>query len=143
MRIAVITHVRQPIIEPFMGGMEAHAWHLADGLEARGYEVTLFAAGDSDPRFHIDPVLDEHYERTFPWLEHKGSAMLNAHVDEGFARACARIDPSRFDVVHNNSLHRFPLLRARDDRMPTVTSLHVPPFEGFDWFVRSSATPWH
>ncbi len=143
MRIAVMTHVRQPIIEPFMGGMEAHAFHLAAGLEARGHEVTLFASGDSDPRFRIEPVLAEHYERTYPWLEHKGSAVLNAHVDAGFERACAKIDPSRFDVVHNNSLHRFPLQRARQGRMPTVTSLHVPPFEGLDWFVRTAAAPWH
>lgn len=138
-----MAHVRQPIAEPFMGGMEAHAWHLAAGLEARGHEVTLFAAGDSDPRFRIMPILDEHYERTFPWLEHKGSAVLNAYVDAGFERACAQIDPSRYDVVHNNSLHRFPLQRAKLGRMPTVTSLHVPPFEGLDWFVRTSSAPWH
>ena len=126
-----------------MGGMEAHAWHLAAGLEARGHDVTLFAAGNSDPRFRIVPVLPQHYERTYPWLEHKGSAVLNAHVDAGFARACAQIDPTRYDVMHNNSLHRFPLHRAKFGRMPTVTSLHVPPFEGLDWFVRSSASPWH
>jgi glycosyltransferase involved in cell wall biosynthesis len=143
MRIALLAHVRQPIAEPFMGGMEAHSWHLAAGLEQRGHHVVLFAAGDSDPRFTIDPVLAEHYERTFPWAEHRGSAPLIAHVDAGFAAACDRIAMGGFDVVHNNSLHRFPLQRAGVGGVPTVTSLHVPPFDALHWFVRDSAGPSH
>ncbi|MCQ8239742.1 glycosyltransferase [Rhizosaccharibacter radicis] len=141
MKIAVLAHVRQPIAQPFMGGMEAYTWHLADGLARRGHEVTLFASGDSDPRFAIDPVLAEHYERTFPWAEHRGSAPLIAHVDAGYDKACDRIAAGGFDVVHNNSLHRFPLDRARE--MPTVTSLHVPPFDALHWFVRASPAPTH
>ena len=143
MRIALLAHVRQPIAEPFMGGMEAHSWHLASGLTERGHEVVLFAAGDSDPRFAIDPVLAEHYERTFPWAEHRGSAPLIAHVDAGFASACDRIAAGGFDVVHNNSLHRFPLQRAGIGEVATVTSLHVPPFDALHWFVKDSARPWH
>ncbi|MGI4745795.1 MAG: glycosyltransferase [Janthinobacterium lividum] len=143
MRIALLAHVRQPIAEPFMGGMEAHSWHLAAGLAARGHEVVLFAAGDSDPRFAIDPVLGEHYERTFPWAEHRGCAPLIAHVDAGYDAACDRIAAGGFDIVHNNSLHRFPLQRARTDVVPTVTSLHVPPFDALHWFVKDSAGPRH
>jgi glycosyltransferase involved in cell wall biosynthesis len=143
MRIAILSHVRQPIAEPFAGGMEAHSWHLAAGLEARGHEVTLFASGDSDPRFAIDPVLSEHYERTFPWAEHKGLPALIEHVDRGYGGACERLTRERFDVVHNNSLHRFPLQHAREGRMPTVTSLHVPPFPAIEWFVTNSPAPWH
>lgn len=143
MRIALLAHVRQPIAEPFMGGMEAHSWHLAEGLRSRGYEVVLFASGDSDSRFTLDPVLAEHYERTFPWAEHRGSAPLIAHVDAGYAEACDRIEAGGFDFVHNNSLHRFPLHRARIGAMPTVTSLHVPPFDALHWFVKDSAGPVH
>ncbi len=139
MRIALLAHVRQPIAEPFMGGMEAHSWHLAAGLTGRGHEVVLFASGDSDPRFHIDPVLDAHYERSFRWAEHRGSAPLIAHVDAGYAGACDRIAAGGFDVVHNNSLHRFPLQRDRTDAVPTLTSLHVPPFDALHWFVKASA----
>jgi len=142
-RIAVLAHVRQPIAEPFMGGMEAHSWHLTAGLLARGHDVTLFASGDSDPRFAIDPVLEEHYERTFPWAEHKGSAPLIAHVDAGYGAALDRIAAGGFDVVHNNSLHRFPLRLAADRGVPVVTSLHVPPFDALHWFVRDSAGPGH
>lgn len=139
----MLAHVRHPIAEPFMGGMEAHSWHLADGLATRGHDVVLFAAGDSDPRFPIDPVLDRHYEATFPWAEHRGSAPLIAHVDAGYAAACDRIASGGFDVVHNNSLHRFPLERRRTSATPTVTSLHVPPFDALSWFVTSSPAPHH
>lgn len=143
MRIALLAHVRQPIAEPFMGGMEAHSWHLAAGLMARGHEVVLFASGDSDPRFVLDPVLSEHYERIFPWAEHRGSAPLIAHVDTAYASACDRIAAGEFDVVHNNSLHRFPLQRPQINSVPTVTSLHVPPFDALQWFVKESASPLH
>lgn len=144
MRIALLAHVRQPIAEPFMGGMESHSWHLASGLEARGHDVVLFAAGDSDPRFTIDPVLAHHYERTFPWAEHRHNPRLIAHVDAGFAAAGERIAAGGFDVVHNNSLHRFPLARAQEaGAVPTVTSLHVPPFDALHWFVKDSAGPAH
>ena len=143
MRIAILGHVRQRIAEPFAGGMESHCWHLAAGLGARGHDVVLFASGDSDPRFAIDPVLAEHYERTFPWAEHRGSAPLIAHLDAGYAAACDRIAAGGFDVVHNNSLHRFPIEPSRTAAVPTVTSLHVPPYDALHWFVRASATPSH
>ncbi|RZM05566.1 MAG: glycosyltransferase family 4 protein [Sphingomonas sp.] len=143
MRIALLAHVRQRIAQPFMGGMESHSWYLAEGLAARGHDVVLFAAGDSDPRFAIDPVLDEHYERTFPWAEHRGSPPLIAHVDRGYGAACDRIARGGFDVVHNNSLHRFPLEPARTARVPTVTSLHVPPYDALHWFVQASPAPGH
>jgi glycosyltransferase involved in cell wall biosynthesis len=142
-RIALLAHVRQPIAQPFMGGMESHSWYLAEGLMARGHDVVLFAAGDSDPRFTIDPVLDEHYERTFPWAEHRGSAPLIAHLDAGYAAACDRIAGGGFDVVHNNSLHRFAIESRRTAVVPTVTSLHVPPYDALHWFVKASATPGH
>ena len=143
MRIALLAHARQPIAEPFEGGLEAYTWHLAAGLTSRGHDVTLFASGDSDRRFAIDPVLDEHYERSFPWAEHRGSAPLIAHVDAGYAGACERIKAGGFDVVHNNSLHRFPLQHAGAGIIPTVTSLHVPPYDGLHWFVRNSPGPLH
>jgi len=141
MRIAVLAHVRQRIAQPFAGGMEAHCWQLAAGLQARGHDVTLFASGDSDPRFTIDPVVAEHYEHVFPWAEHRGSAPLIAHLDAGYAAACDRIAAGGYDVVHNNSLHRFAIEPQRTAVTPTVTSLHVPPYDALHWFVRASATP--
>ena len=143
MRIAVLCHVRQPIAQPFAGGMESQCWHLAAGLQGRGHDVVLFASGDSDPRFTINAVIPEHYDRTFPGAEHRGFAPLIAHLDDGYAAACDRIAAGGFDVVHNNSLHRFPLEPARTAAVPTVTSLHVPPYDALRWFVHASVAPTH
>jgi glycosyltransferase involved in cell wall biosynthesis len=143
MRIAVLGHVRQRIGQPFAGGMESHCWHLVTGLQARGHDVVLFAAGDSDPALPLDPVLPVHYEKAFPGAEHRGHAPLIAHIDAGYAAACDRIAVGGFDVVHNNSLHRFPIEPARTAVVPMVTSLHVPPYDALRWFVHASAVPGH
>ena len=67
LRIAVIGHLRHPITRPFMGGMEAHTWHLVRGMQARGHEVVLFASGDSDPGLPLHPVIPRHYDLDYPW----------------------------------------------------------------------------
>ncbi|GJE76569.1 D-inositol-3-phosphate glycosyltransferase [Methylorubrum suomiense] len=142
-RIALLAHLRHPIAPPFAGGLEAYTWHLADGLTARGHEIVLFAAGDSDGRFTIDPVIPVHHEHRFPGLEHRGDAGLKAHVDAGYAAACDRIAAGGFDLLHNNSLSRLPLERRRTGAMPTLTSLHVPPYDALRWFVQDSLAPNH
>jgi len=142
MRIAVVAHVRHPIAPPFMGGMEAHSWALVQGLKERGHDVTLFAAGDSDPSFDIHPILSEHYDLRYPWTEYVETKVLHDHLDAGFARASEALLDGGFDVVHNNSLHRYPPRLARIHRLPTVTSLHIPPFDAIHRAVRESAAPW-
>ena len=143
MRIALLAHIRHPVAPPFTGGMEAHSWHLAEGLTARGHDVVLFASGDSDPRFAIDAVVPVHHEGRFPGLEHRGDPGLRAYVDDGYAAACDRIAAGGFDVLHNNSLSRLPLEPQRLAATPTVTSLHVPPYDALRWFVHASAVPGH
>ena len=143
MRIALLAHLRHPIAPPFAGGLEAYTWTLADGLTARGHDVVLFASGDSDPRFGLDPVIPIHQERRFPGLEHRGDAALRAHLDDGYAAACDRIAAGGFDVLHNNSLSRLPLEPRRLTATPTVTALHVPPYDALRWFVHAGAVPEH
>jgi len=143
MRIALLAHLRHPIAPPFAGGLEAYTWGLADGLTARGHDLVLFAAGDSDRRFVLDPVIPLHQERRFPGLEHRGDAALKAHLDDGYAAACDRIAAGGFDILHNNSLSRLPLEPRRLSATPTVTSLHVPPYDALRWFVQASAVPGH
>ncbi len=143
MKIALLAHLRHPIARPFAGGMEAHSWLLAKGLEARGHQVTVFAAGDSDPTLRLHAVIDRHYEAILPWAEHRSGPELTAYLDEAYARACLAIADGGFDVLHNNSLHRFPLRTEWTDRTPTVTSLHVPPYPALHGFVSQSPGPRH
>ncbi|WP_316015743.1 glycosyltransferase [Roseobacter sp. HKCCA0434] len=146
MRIAVLAHVRHPIAPPFAGGMEAHSWHLADGLACRGHEVTLMASGDSAPYapdgVHVHSVLDEHYDRRFPWHDWHGTQALNDHLDTAFAELSDTLVAGGFDAIHNNTLHRFPPQLAHAKRLPMVTSLHVPPFAWMRGVVERSVSPW-
>ncbi|WP_308917611.1 glycosyltransferase [Jannaschia sp. LMIT008] len=146
MRIALVGHIRHPIAPPFAGGMEAHTWHLAERLAARGHDVTLFASGDSAdgaPRgVTVHPVVGSHYDHTHPWHRYHDTPELNAHQDLAFAGAARDLLSGGFDVIHNNSLHRYPPRLGAAMRMPTVTSLHVPPFDALRRAVHESATPW-
>ncbi len=143
MRIALLAHLRHPIAPPFAGGLEAYTWHLAKGLSARGHDIVLFASGDSDGRFTLDPVIPVHHEHSFPGMEHRGDPGLKAHIDAGYAGALDRIAGGGFEVLHNNSLSRLPLERRRTQSVPTVTSLHVPPYDALHWFVHDSVGPGH
>ena len=48
-KILIVASLRYPIAEPFAGGLEAHTYALARGLQARGHSVTVAAAAGSDP----------------------------------------------------------------------------------------------
>ena len=143
MKIALLAHPRHPIAAPFMGGMEAHAWHLAHGLKARGHDVTVIAAGDSRLDTVLHPLMVRHYDADLPWHRFHGTERLNAYLDDAHDRALQWIAAQGFDVVHNNGLHRFPPRLSRRDRMPMVTSLHVPPFDALLRAMRDSVAPWH
>jgi len=140
LRIALIAHVRHPIAQPFKGGMEAHAFQLCHWLTQAGHEVTLFASGDSDAPGALVPLMQEHYDRHYPWHRFHGTEVLTNLLDTAFASALPRL--ADFDVVHNNSLHRYPPRLSRRDRIPMVTSLHIPPFQALRQSVNDSAAPW-
>lgn len=146
MKIALLAHLRHPIAPPFAGGMEAHSWHLAKGLAARGHDVTLFASGDSASRLPdgvtLHPIVDRHYDVDFPWHRFHGTEALNTWQDAVFERLCNHLRTAAFDVVHNNTLHRYPPQMAFGEGIPMVTSLHVPPFDGLRRAVRTSTSPW-
>lgn len=140
LNIALIAHIRHPIAEPFMGGMEAHSHQLARALTKAGHRVTLFASGDSEVDCDLHPLLPAHYDRTLPWHQYHGTAELTALLDDAYARALPHLRD--FDVVHNNSLHRFPLEFARSAGVPMLTSLHIPPFKVLHSAVAQAAAPW-
>lgn len=144
MRIALVAHIRHPIAAPFRGGMEAHAHSLAQALLARGHDVTVFAAGDSvlPEGVTLEPVVAEHYDRVYPWHDFHGTDVLNAHLDGAFARILPLLREGGFDVIHNNTLHRYIPRAARRYRLPMLTSLHVPPFDAMRRAVHESVASW-
>lgn len=138
MRIAVVAHIRHPIAEPFMGGMEAHATMLCRGLRDRGHDVTLLAAGGSDDA-RLVPICDYPYEDILPWERWRGTALLDSFQNRAFGRAREIIADGQFDVVHNNALFPDLIGWLFDDGVPAVTSQHVPPFGRMREAVRQRA----
>ena len=131
MRICLIASSRFPICEPFAGGLEALTHGLAGELTRRGHEVALFAAPGSDralpvetldlPRFvPSDAARADVQAQPEQWLtEH--------HAYLGLMLDLLGPGATRFDVVHNNSLHHLPVAMAPALGVPMLTTLHTPP----------------
>src|SRR4249919_1501072 len=74
MRIAVLAPPWFAVPPTGYGGIEWIVWLLADGLTARGHEVTLFASGDSRTKATLAAIFDEAPSElighSFPDLQH-------------------------------------------------------------------------
>ncbi len=117
---------RHPIIEPFAGGLEAHTSYLAAGLEERGHDVTVFAAGP-DASGEVGPFAEDltlsavaRGDGSMP----EEAFMLEHHA---YLRLMLRLSASGFDVVQNSSLHYLPVAMSPMLGRPLVTTLHTPP----------------
>ncbi|WP_245215032.1 glycosyltransferase [Pararoseomonas indoligenes] len=124
LRIAVVSHLKYPIAEPFPGGLEMYTHMLARLLKARGHDVTLFASERSDAALNLrtygpptgTPTDDREAEAT-EFAEHRA---YDAMMDD--------VAAGGFDIVHNNALHYLPLTAARRVKAPMLTVFHTPPF---------------
>ena len=142
MRICLIASSRFPIREPFHGGLEAHTATLAQRLQARGHEVSVFAAPGSDPAFTTDYLDVEEFVPSAT-ARHDVGAQPERWMSEHHAYLRLMLDlaesgRSRFDLVHNNSLHHLPVAMARALRIPVLTSLHTPPIPWLESAIRLS-----
>ena len=87
---------------------------LADGLAARGVDVTLFATLDSITPAHLDGVCERPYEED-PEIDGRIAEAL--HVAHALSRS------AEFDLIHNH-LDWLPLAFAPLARAPMVTTVH-------------------
>jgi glycosyltransferase involved in cell wall biosynthesis len=130
LRVALIASNRFPLRQPFAGGLEAHVWHLARALAGRGHQVSLFAAAGTDP--DLACVELTVHELTLSAAARSDSSMPPAaHMADHHAYLKLMMDlvaaPSRFDVIHNHSLHHLPVAMAPMVSTPMLTTVHTPP----------------
>jgi UDP-glucose:tetrahydrobiopterin glucosyltransferase len=126
LKIAVIAHLKFPIGQPYLGGLEMHTHHLAGALRRRGHRVTLFAAAGSDPALVPDPVCPPTGDALGDPVAFERIARAEHAAYERIVEAIAQ---GGFDVIHNNSLHPLPLKASHHLAAPMVTALHTPPFD--------------
>jgi glycosyltransferase involved in cell wall biosynthesis len=125
------------------GPWEQVAATLADGLVARGHDVTLFATADSRTTARLQAVAPAGYEED-PRIDAKVYEAL--HIASVFERA------STFDVI-SNQFDFLPLAFSRLVDTPVVTTIHgfsseriLPVFRAYDdvaHYVSISASDRH
>lgn len=145
MRVCLIASSRFPVAEPFHGGLEAHTASLARTLLDRGHEVDVFAAPGSDPRLNVDALSVSRFTSSTAARSDVGARpeewMEEHHAYLALMLDLARDGASRYDVVHNNSLHHLPVAMAGAIQPPVVTTLHTPPIAWLESAIRLTRHP--
>ena len=114
MKIAVLSPACWRTPPRKYGPWEQVASNIAEGLIARGHEVTLFATADSITRGKLEAVCDKPYGE-FPEMDAKVCECL--HISHFMEMA------DQFDILHNN-YDFLPLTYTRLVNTPMVTTIH-------------------
>ena len=113
-RVAVLSPVAWRTPPRQYGAWETVAGNIAEGLVRRGWDVTLFATGDSVTRAHLHAVVDRGYEED-PAIDPKVAEYL--HISEAFEHA------AEFDLIHSHC-DFMALSYSRLVKTPVLTTIH-------------------
>ncbi len=114
MRIGIISPIAWRTPPRSYGPWEQVASNVAEGLHARGHDVTLFATADSITAGRLEAVAPVGYEE---------DPTVPAKVYEALHIARAMEQADRFDVIHNH-FDFLPLTWSRLIGTPLVTTIH-------------------
>jgi len=113
-RVAVLSPVAWRTPPRRYGAWETVAGNIADGLAARGWDVTLFATRDSVTRARLHAVIDRGYEEDRA-IDPKVAEYL--HISEVFEHA------AEFDLIHSH-YDFMALSYTRLVKTPVLTTIH-------------------
>ena len=113
-RIAILSPVAWRTPPRQYGAWETVASNIAEGLVARGWDVTLFATGDSLTAGKLHSVIETGYEEDST-LDPKVAEYL--HISEVFERA------DEFDLIHSH-YDFMALTYTRLVNTPVLTTIH-------------------
>jgi glycosyltransferase involved in cell wall biosynthesis len=113
-KIAILSPVAWRTPPRQYGAWETVASNIAEGLVGRGWDVTLFATGDSVTGAHLLAVVDKGYEEDRT-VDPKVAEYL--HISEAFEHA------SEFDLIHSN-YDFMALTYSRLVKTPVLTTIH-------------------
>ena len=113
-RVAVLSPVAWRTPPRQYGAWETVAGNIAEGLVARGWDVTLFASRDSVTRAHLHAVVDRGYEEDSA-VDPKVAEYL--HISEAFEHA------AEFDLIHSH-YDFMALTYSRLVTTPVLTTIH-------------------
>jgi len=114
MKVAILAPVCWRTPPRHYGPWEQVASNIAEGLVERGFEVTLFATGDSITKGKLEHICRHPYEEDKS-LDPKVWECL--HIGHMMEQA------GKFDLIHNN-YDFLPLTYSRLIKTPMVTTIH-------------------
>src|ERR1700684_1253784 len=113
-KVAILSPVAWRTPPRQYGAWETVASNITEGLVSRGWDVTLFATGDSVTRAHLHAVVDKGYEEDRT-ADAKVAEYL--HISEAFEHA------AEFDLIHSN-YDFMALTYSRLVKTPVLTTIH-------------------
>jgi glycosyltransferase involved in cell wall biosynthesis len=113
-RVAILSPVAWRTPPRQYGAWETVAGNIAEGLAARGWDVTLFATKDSVTQGRLHSVIDHGYEEDRA-VDPKVAEYL--HISEAFEHAAA------FDLIHSH-YDFMALTYSRLVKTPVLTTIH-------------------
>jgi glycosyltransferase involved in cell wall biosynthesis len=113
-RIAILSPVAWRTPPRQYGAWETVASNITEGLVARGWDVTLFATGNSVTRAHLHAVVDLGYEED---READAKVAEYLHISEAFEHA------AEFDLIHSH-YDFMALCYTRLVKTPVLTTIH-------------------
>ena len=115
LRLALLAPIAWPAPPPGYGPWEQIAFNIADGMQKRGLDVTLFATGNSAFDGTVASVVPVGVNED-PALN--GEVFGALHIGELFRRA------SEFDLIHNNFDWKPLTYALATTAPPMVTTIH-------------------
>src|SRR5579872_1361116 len=113
-RVAVLSPIAWRTPPRHYGAWETVASNITEGLVSRGWDVTLFATGDSVTRARLHAVIDRGYEEDRT-VDPKVAEYL--HISEAFEHA------AEFDLIHSH-YDFMALAYTRMVKTPVLTTIH-------------------
>jgi glycosyltransferase involved in cell wall biosynthesis len=129
MKVAVVAPLVSAIREPQGGGSQAFVSDLARGLAGRGHEIHVYAATGSEiPGVTvIDTGIDPRSLLATLYRASGPASGDQAAAAGAFAGVYARVQDTRYDVVHNHAFDAPAIGLASALSAPVVHTLHLPP----------------
>jgi glycosyltransferase involved in cell wall biosynthesis len=134
MRIALLAPLVSPLAPPFLGGAQAMLYDLAQSLNDRGHEVTLYAANGSDiPGVRVVPTgIDPAALASFLVRPQQAASSLARPDQTPLAQAFAHVydliarNAAEHDIIHAHAYDWAAFAYARRQPLPVVHTLHLP-----------------
>ena len=114
MRIAMLSPIAWRTPPRHYGPWESVVSLLTEGLVSRGYDVTLFATGDSKTRGKLQAICKRGYEEDRSIIPKVWECL---HISKLFEHA------EDFDIIHNN-FDFLPLTYTGLINTPVITTIH-------------------